>query len=67
MAGGVVSRGSGRSQRGRRKKTQPMAEINVTPMVDVMLVLEILTKRNVIQDLPLMMKVQILQVRVNSV
>ncbi len=39
MAGGVVSRGSGRSQRGRRKKTPPMAEINVTPMVDVMLVL----------------------------
>lgn len=34
MAGGVLSRGGGRRQRYR-----PMAEINVTPMVDVMLVL----------------------------
>ncbi len=43
MGGGVPdSGGSGRSRRGRRRKTQPMAEINVTPMVDVMLVLLII-------------------------
>lgn len=31
--------GSGRGRRGRRGSNRPMAEINVTPMVDVMLVL----------------------------
>jgi biopolymer transport protein TolR len=35
MAGGIQQRGGGRSGRRRR----PMAEINVTPFVDVMLVL----------------------------
>jgi len=35
MAGGLQSRGGGRSRSGRR----PMSEINVTPFVDVMLVL----------------------------
>src|SRR4051794_33225090 len=33
---------SGRSGRGRRRRSRPMAEINVTPMVDVMLVLLII-------------------------
>ena len=32
-------RGSGGGRRGRRRRAQPMADINVTPMVDVMLVL----------------------------
>lgn len=31
--------GSGRGRRGRRGNSKPMSEINVTPMVDVMLVL----------------------------
>ncbi len=34
MAGGMISPGSG-----RRRRYRPMAEINVTPLVDVMLVL----------------------------
>jgi biopolymer transport protein TolR len=38
MAGGIITSGSGRGMRGRRSY-RPMAEINVTPMVDVMLVL----------------------------
>ncbi|MBB5220730.1 biopolymer transport protein TolR [Amaricoccus macauensis] len=33
---------SGRSRSGRRRRNRPMAEINVTPMVDVMLVLLII-------------------------
>ena len=44
MAGGVVQKGAGR-RRGRgagRKRAAPMAEINVTPFVDVMLVLLII-------------------------
>lgn len=36
MGAGVVKKDRGR---GRRRRTQPMAEINVTPFVDVMLVL----------------------------
>ncbi|WP_102225105.1 protein TolR [Acidimangrovimonas sediminis] len=45
MAGGVVNRGGGSGRRGRRRRTgrsHAMAEINVTPMVDVMLVLLII-------------------------
>ncbi len=38
MAGGISENGGGR-RRGRFRRHQPMAEINVTPMVDVMLVL----------------------------
>jgi biopolymer transport protein TolR len=38
MAGGVISTG-GRGRGGRRGSYRPMAEINVTPLVDVMLVL----------------------------
>ncbi len=43
MGAGVIKSdsGGGRRRRGRRK-TQPMAEINVTPFVDVMLVLLII-------------------------
>jgi len=41
MAMGVGHKPSG-GRRGRRGKRQPMAEINVTPMVDVMLVLLII-------------------------
>lgn len=40
MAGGVMRRDSAR--RGRRARLAPMAEINVTPFVDVMLVLLII-------------------------
>jgi biopolymer transport protein TolR len=42
--GGVGIRGAGgRGRRGRRRgRTQPMSEINVTPLVDVMLVLLII-------------------------
>ncbi len=40
MAGG--GGGSGRRRRGRRGGNAPMSEINVTPMVDVMLVLLII-------------------------
>ena len=40
MAVGIQERGGGRAGRGgRRKKRRPMGEINVTPLVDVMLVL----------------------------
>lgn len=38
MGAGVIKP----AQRGRRRRTQPMAEINVTPFVDVMLVLLII-------------------------
>src|SRR3954463_6656424 len=37
MAGGIIARGGGRG--GRRNSYRPVSEINVTPMVDVMLVL----------------------------
>ncbi len=38
--GAGISRGSAVSRRGRRRgRSQPMSEINVTPLVDVMLVL----------------------------
>lgn len=39
---GASLQGSGRAGRGRRGRSRPMAEINVTPMVDVMLVLLII-------------------------
>ncbi len=40
MAMSMAGNGSGRSsRRSRRKRSEPMSEINVTPMVDVMLVL----------------------------
>lgn len=39
MGMGVASGGGGGGRRRRRKKSQVMSEINVTPMVDVMLVL----------------------------
>jgi len=39
MGAGVVKSEKGR---GRRRRSQPMAEINVTPFVDVMLVLLII-------------------------
>jgi biopolymer transport protein TolR len=43
MAGGVVTKGGGGRRRGRRGATRkPMSEINVTPFVDVMLVLLII-------------------------
>ncbi|MCA0849605.1 protein TolR [Salipiger thiooxidans] len=44
MAGGVMKSGGGGGRRRRRggRGGQPMAEINVTPMVDVMLVLLII-------------------------
>ena len=43
MASGVMqSSDSGSRRRGRRRRAQPMAEINVTPFVDVMLVLLII-------------------------
>ncbi|HCR86517.1 MAG TPA: protein TolR [Alphaproteobacteria bacterium] len=38
----VLSNGKARSKRNRRKKSALMSEINVTPMVDVMLVLLII-------------------------
>ena len=38
MAVGIQERGGGRGRSGRRKR-KPMGDINVTPMVDVMLVL----------------------------
>ncbi len=41
MAGGVVQRDGGRRRRGRGR-SRPMAEINVTPFVDVMMVLLII-------------------------
>ena len=43
MGGGVMKKaGGGRRRRGRGARHQAMAEINVTPMVDVMLVLLII-------------------------
>ncbi len=44
MAGGVIQGTSSGGRRGRRRKsrTKPMSEINVTPFVDVMLVLLII-------------------------
>jgi biopolymer transport protein TolR len=45
MGGGVISSGGGgggRGQRRPRRATRPMSEINVTPFVDVMLVLLII-------------------------
>ncbi|PLS23345.1 protein TolR [Neptunicoccus cionae] len=44
MGAGVVDRGGGGGRKGRRShgKSKPMAEINVTPFVDVMLVLLII-------------------------
>ena len=41
MAAGVMKK-SGGGHRRRRRRSQPMAEINITPMVDVMLVLLII-------------------------
>jgi biopolymer transport protein TolR len=42
MGAGVQSGGAGTSRRARRRAARPMSEINVTPMVDVMLVLLII-------------------------
>jgi biopolymer transport protein TolR len=43
MGAGVVKSGGGKRRRGsHRRRSQPMAEINVTPFVDVMLVLLII-------------------------
>jgi len=42
MAGGVLESGTRGKRRGRRAGRKPMAEINVTPFVDVMLVLLII-------------------------
>jgi len=42
MGAGVIRKADGAGRRRRRRRTQPMAEINVTPMVDVMLVLLII-------------------------
>lgn len=42
MAMGLHSPGAGRSRRGATARRAPMAEINVTPFVDVMLVLLII-------------------------
>lgn len=42
MAAGMLDRGQGRKRRGNRRQSKPMAEINVTPFVDVMLVLLII-------------------------
>ncbi|MBT8414350.1 MAG: ExbD/TolR family protein [Boseongicola sp.] len=42
MAGGVLEKGGGSRRRGRRSRAKPMAEINVTPFVDVMMVLLII-------------------------
>jgi biopolymer transport protein TolR len=39
MAGGIIAGNQGRNGRGRRGAYRPMSEINVTPLVDVMLVL----------------------------
>lgn len=38
----MIKKADGAGRRRRRRRTQPMAEINVTPMVDVMLVLLII-------------------------
>ncbi len=42
MAAGLMERGSARGRRSRRSASKPMSEINVTPFVDVMLVLLII-------------------------
>ena len=42
MAGGVLEKGGGSRRRGRRSRAKPMSEINVTPFVDVMMVLLII-------------------------
>ncbi len=42
MGGGVVQEGGGGSRRRRHKRQKPMSEINVTPFVDVMMVLLII-------------------------
>lgn len=42
MAAGVLEKGGGSRRRGRRTRRKPMAEINVTPFVDVMMVLLII-------------------------
>ncbi|TNF62594.1 MAG: protein TolR [Rhodobacteraceae bacterium] len=42
VAGVIKSQGSGGSRRRRHRKAAPMSEINVTPFVDVMLVLLII-------------------------
>jgi biopolymer transport protein TolR len=42
MGGGVQQGGAGGGRRSRRRAARPMSEINVTPMVDVMLVLLII-------------------------
>ena len=42
MGAGILDRGQGRKRRGNRRQSKPMAEINVTPFVDVMLVLLII-------------------------
>lgn len=42
MGAGVIKSSGGKGTRRRRSRAQPMAEINVTPFVDVMLVLLII-------------------------
>ena len=42
MAGGIINGNQARNGRGRRGAYRPMSEINVTPLVDVMLVLLII-------------------------
>lgn len=42
MGAGVIAKGDKGGRRRRRSRSQPMAEINVTPFVDVMLVLLII-------------------------
>ena len=42
MAGGIMKKGGGGGRRRRRGGTLPMSEINITPFVDVMLVLLII-------------------------
>ncbi len=42
MGAGVMQKEGGGGRRGKRRRSRPMAEINVTPFVDVMLVLLII-------------------------
>tara|TARA_R110002110_G_scaffold4150_1_gene21408 strand:- start:270 stop:749 length:480 start_codon:yes stop_codon:yes gene_type:complete len=42
MGAGVIGKQGGSGRRKRRRRSQPMSEINVTPFVDVMLVLLII-------------------------
>lgn len=42
MGASLMDKGGGGGRRGRRRRTKPMSEINVTPFVDVMLVLLII-------------------------